>query len=121
MEGDDNLLGQAGNDIMTGAEGADWFIWQAPDIGLPSAPAADTVTDFNAAEGDALHVSDLLTSGAGLTMTAVEADDGHLQLQFSNSNSEVVQTIDVTSVAVNGLDPTAVMNNLLSEGAIIKD
>jgi VCBS repeat-containing protein len=115
--GNDILTGGAGNDILTGGEGSDIFVWNSEDIGTVGTPASDIVTDFNVNE-DVLNVTDLLTSGAGLTMTAVESN-GHLQLQFSNG-SGVVQTIDLNTVAVT--DNTAaqtMLNNLLANNHIV--
>jgi hypothetical protein len=63
-------------------------------------------------------VADLLSGGAGLTMTAV-ASDGHLQLQFSNG-SGVVQTIDLNTVAVVDNNAAQTMlNNLLTNNHIV--
>jgi VCBS repeat-containing protein len=115
--GNDILTGGAGNDILTGGEGSDIFIWNSADIGTVATPAKDVVTDFNVNE-DVLNVADLLSGGAGLTMTAV-ASDGHLQLQFSNG-SGVVQTIDLNTVAVVDNNAAQTMlNNLLTNNHIV--
>ncbi|PWJ20297.1 calcium-binding protein [Jannaschia seohaensis] len=54
-EGNDKITGGSGLDVLTGGEGADTFMF------LLSEGGADTVTDFNAAEGDRL----LIRSAAG--------------------------------------------------------
>ena len=48
-DGRDELHGQAGDDILNGGEGADYFIFRSI-AGL----GHDIITDFNAAEGDAI-------------------------------------------------------------------
>ena len=106
----DVLNGGDGDDILTGLGGADTFVWNSSDTG------SDSVTDFSAAEGDVLNVADLISGG--LTMAAVEAS-GHLQLQFSNG-SNVVQTIDLNSVAVSSnADAQTMLTNLLSNNNIV--
>lgn len=60
-EGDDWLYGGSGGDYLSGGTGADTFVFKAGDTGI------DTVTDFNASQGDALDFSDLLTGFDPLT------------------------------------------------------
>jgi VCBS repeat-containing protein len=108
--GNDILIGGAGDDLLAGNAGTDTFVWKAGDTGH------DTVTDFNTST-EVLNVADLL-AGGGLTMTAV-AESGHLQLQFSNGTN-VVQTIDLTNVAVaDNSAAQAMLTNLLSTNHIV--
>ncbi|MFC5342830.1 beta strand repeat-containing protein [Brevundimonas staleyi] len=62
--GNDLLIGGTGNDTLTGGTGADVFRWEAGDQGTVAQPAADIITDFNAASialgGDVLDLSGLL-------------------------------------------------------------
>ncbi|WP_216652985.1 Ig-like domain-containing protein [Vibrio aestuarianus] len=66
--GDDILIGGYGNDILTGDEGADIFKWVDMDT------ATDRVTDFNAAEGDQLDLSDLFSDMEKDDITALLND-----------------------------------------------
>lgn len=51
-DGDDWLEGGAGADILTGGAGKDTFYFRQADLGW-----RDTITDFNAAEGDKISLS----------------------------------------------------------------
>ena len=51
--GNDILMGLGGEDLLTGGAGADTFR-------LTDALAADTITDYNYASGDAIDLSALL-------------------------------------------------------------
>ncbi|HSH96030.1 MAG TPA: type I secretion C-terminal target domain-containing protein, partial [Roseimicrobium sp.] len=106
----DVINGGAGDDILTGLGGADSFVWNSGDTG------SDTVSDFSVGEGDVLNVADLISGG--LTMSAV-AESGHLQLQFSDG-SNVVQTIDLTNIAVsNNTAAQTMLTNLLTSNNIV--
>jgi hypothetical protein len=50
-EHSESLYGGAGNDTLTGSGGADRFVYQYVNAG------DDTITDFNAAEGDVIDIS----------------------------------------------------------------
>jgi T1SS-143 domain-containing protein len=116
--GDDVIFGGAGNDVISGGAGADQFVWSDSDVGTPVLPAVDTINDFNAAEGDVLNLSDLLSdSSENNTITGLE-HNGHLELQISNGNN-VIQKIDITSIAVAN-DAAAIdqLNTMLANGAI---
>jgi len=55
--GDDMLIGGAGRDIFNGGSGADLFNFQAvADFGGATTSTADRILDFNAAEGDRIHL-----------------------------------------------------------------
>ncbi|SYX93119.1 Poly(beta-D-mannuronate) C5 epimerase 1 [Pseudomonas reidholzensis] len=60
--GNDYLTGGKGNDTLTGGSGADTFLWKAGHTGN------DVITDFKAAEGDRLDLSDLLQGEKGSTI-----------------------------------------------------
>jgi Ca2+-binding RTX toxin-like protein len=51
--GNDILMGLGGEDLLTGGGGADTFV-------LTDALAADTITDYNLAQGDTVDLSALL-------------------------------------------------------------
>jgi Ca2+-binding RTX toxin-like protein len=116
--GDDVIFGGAGNDVISGGAGADQFVWNDADVGVAGAPAVDVINDFNAAEGDVLNLSDLLSdSTENNSITGLE-HNGHLELQISNGNN-VIQKIDITSIAVAN-DAAAVdqLNTMLANGTI---
>ncbi|MGE8114035.1 retention module-containing protein [Pseudomonas sp. NPDC086566] len=92
-DGNDILIGGPGNDIMTGGNGNDAFVWQKGDTGH------DTVTDFTPGS-DHLDLSQLLQ---GENATAASLDD-YLHFKVSGSGTNVVSTIEVSSVA--GAAPT---------------
>lgn len=54
---DDILSGMGGRDKLSGGEGADVFVFEGPVIEREY----DTITDYSAAEGDVLDISDILT------------------------------------------------------------
>ena len=86
-EGDDILVGGDGNDILTGGNGADQFVWKDGDTGT------DTVTDFNAAEGDVLNLADLLDPTTALDIGGADNLDNYLKATFDNGSNTT--TIDV--------------------------
>ncbi|MFJ4346666.1 retention module-containing protein [Pseudomonas sp. NPDC089401] len=92
-DGNDILIGGPGNDLMTGGNGNDTFVWHKGDAGH------DTVTDFTPGS-DHLDLSQLLQ---GENATAASLDD-YLHFKVSGAGSNVVSTIEVSSVA--GAAPT---------------
>jgi Ca2+-binding RTX toxin-like protein len=116
-DGNDVLVGGAGNDILTGGTGADEFIF---NLGDESTPAADTITDFNATEGDVIDLADMLVTGSGNTIAGIE-NGGHLQIQVTNNTEGLVQTIDVDSIVIavgDNVAAQAMLTSLLSSGAV---
>ncbi|NIF29279.1 retention module-containing protein [Pantoea sp. Tr-811] len=92
-DGNDILIGGPGDDTLTGGNGNDTFVWQKGDTGH------DTVTDFTPGS-DHLDLSQLLQ---GENATAASLDD-YLHFKVSGTGSQVVSTIEVSSVA--GAAPT---------------
>uniref|UniRef100_UPI0012DD784E type I secretion C-terminal target domain-containing protein n=1 Tax=Pseudomonas taiwanensis TaxID=470150 RepID=UPI0012DD784E len=91
--GQDTLIGGPGNDTVTGGIGNDTFVWHKGDAGH------DTVTDFTPGS-DHLDLSQLLQ---GEHATAASLDD-YLHFKVSGTGTNVVSTIEVSSVA--GAPPT---------------
>jgi len=109
--GADIIFGGAGDDIIFGGDGGDQFVWNAQNIGTDNNVAHDIVEDFDAAEGDVLNLSDLLSNGSysieGIGVGAAGSE--HLQLNIKDSVGNVVQEIELL-----GVDPLAALNSLLS-------
>lgn len=112
-DGADDLFATASANIMKGGDGADNFIWTKATVNTSN---ADEVLDFNSAE-DTLDLSDLLSDGSHV-IVGLE-NSGHLQVQVNDAGGQLVQTIDLNSVAV-GSDAAAatLLNDLLTSGTI---
>ncbi|MGC7902105.1 type I secretion C-terminal target domain-containing protein [Vibrio anguillarum] len=54
--GNDTLIGGLGADILTGGSGADIFKWTLDTVDEQT----DTITDFNAGEGDVIDLTDVV-------------------------------------------------------------
>ncbi|MEB3840348.1 retention module-containing protein [Pseudomonas guariconensis] len=91
--GNNVLIGGLGNDRLTGGGGNDTFVWQKGDVGH------DTVTDFIPGS-DRLDLSQLLQ---GEHATSASLDD-YLHFKVTGTGTNVVSTIEVSSVA--GAAPT---------------
>ena len=79
-DGDDILIGGDGNDILIGGAGADTFAWNFgpadTDQGVMGDPAMDVIKDFNTAEGDVIHLNDLLQPADDISHFIHAEDDG---------------------------------------------
>lgn len=84
-DGDDLLIGGAGADTLTGGNDADTFLFQA----LSAFSAVDTITDFDAAEGDAINIADIL-SGFYDSGT----DDILDYVRFEDSGGDTIVSVD---------------------------
>ncbi len=83
--GADALYGGAGSDRLTGGLGGDIFAWSLADRGLMGAPAVDTITDFNVALGEVLHLRDLLV-GSSPTPSSLS---NYLDINFSGGDTVI--------------------------------
>ncbi|MDP4556148.1 type I secretion C-terminal target domain-containing protein [Halomonas meridiana] len=130
-KGDDILHGQGGNDLLVGGEGddllyggagADTFKWEFGDQGSPEQPATDTVMDFNADEGDALDISELLGGDVDENnlgdYVQAEVKDGSTTLhintegKLNEDGGNADQHIVLKGVDI-GTDPSAFLQSLL--------
>ncbi|WP_435640792.1 VWA domain-containing protein [Micavibrio aeruginosavorus] len=116
QEGNDTIDGGAGDDTLYGGSGADTFLYQS------MADGKDTVKDFDAAEGDRIDLSDLL-SGLGYNPT----DDAINDFVFARTESgKTILSIDTTGmgnaagaqdiVVLEGVNAT--LNQLLTAGVV---
>ncbi|WP_416311187.1 retention module-containing protein [Pseudomonas sp. W03] len=112
--GSDQLTGGQGNDILTGGAGADTFIWKAGDIGN------DTITDFNAGEGDRIDISDLLPDAAQndiLSYLKVDTSTSTLQVSTTgqvNSGADVTIKLSGVDLTSYGSTSTEIVNKLVA-------
>ena len=103
--GNDLLLGGTGVDTMTGGAGADTFKFVKGDGGTTiNSSTAKTITDFNAAEGDVLDLSDLLLNSSMTTRDFGGATAGAYGsmsnfLQLTQSGNDAVLKVDLQGTA----------------------
>lgn len=87
-DGNDHLYGEAGLDAFTGGLGADTYVFQAAS----AYSNVDTVSDFSTAQGDALHLVNLLSEYDPLT----EAITDFVQITTAGADSNVAVDRDGT-------------------------
>ena len=126
--GNDLLLGGEGNDTLTGGDGLDFFMWESGDAGDAVTPAVDSITDFDTAEGDALHLSDLLQGEEGGDLSqyldfAFDGNDTTIAVSEVASGditqNIVLENTDITSGGT--LTDAQIIDNLLTGGNLITD
>ncbi|HYH37190.1 MAG TPA: hypothetical protein VD860_03125 [Azospirillum sp.] len=97
--GDDMLFGDGGNDTLAGGAGADLFVF-GQRFGVADGDGHDVIADFNAADGDRIHLRSglaytLATSGAGDAVIVFSNDD---TVTLSGVQNDQVQTAWFISV-----------------------
>jgi Ca2+-binding RTX toxin-like protein len=129
--GNDILIGGVGNDSLTGGAGVDTFVWNLADKSSGSA-FVDTVTDFNAAGGDKLDLSDLLQNENSGNLTQYlhfEQQGGNTLISISSSGGFsdgnypaglIDQQIILTGVSLSGTDAD-IITQLKNDGNLITD
>jgi Ca2+-binding RTX toxin-like protein len=116
--GDDVLIGSAGRDTLYGEAGADIFVLDTLDGG------PDTIKDFNAAEGDSLNITDILSgydeSADDLTDFArlLDTSGGDTQLQI---NADGTSGGFINAAIIEGGTGDLTMADLVDMGALIAD
>ena len=105
-DGDDELFGGAGTNVLTGGLGADEFQFTMTSKN-------DSVTDFNAAEGDTLKFFN--TGGATFDRDSVTANSEGDGISIEYSHNDQVQSLNISL----GLSSSSVTNDLLSAIEII--
>lgn len=94
-DGDDTLFGDAGDDVLSGGSGADRLAGgdgadrlsggDGADTFVLGGDGIDTIVDFDAASGDRLDASDLISVGDG------DSIDAYLRVQDDGEGNTVVQ------------------------------
>jgi Ca2+-binding RTX toxin-like protein len=115
-DGDDTISGGAGDDTLIGGLGADTFVWTLADAGTPGTPAVDTITDFDATpNSDKLDLRDLLQAESAGTLTNY--------LHFEQSGSDTLIQISSSGGFTGGTysagatDQTIILNGIDLVGA----
>ena len=135
--GNDTLIGGSGNDTLTGGLGADVFKWELSDRGTSSAPARDTIADFDlATNSDKLDLRDLLQ---GETHSGTDAGNlaDYLHFSYDSATSTTVLEVKSQGAAMSGPDQIInlsgvdlvtgytsdqqIIQDLLSKGKLITD
>ena len=126
LNGDDTLTGAAGNDYLFGGLGADTFVWNLSDAGSPGAPAVDKVGDFNLAQGDVLHLADLLQgeesnpltdylhfdSDGSNTRVHISSSGGYASAGYDASATDQIVVLEGVSLSGTNTEIIAQLQNL---------
>ncbi|MGM0782863.1 MAG: type I secretion C-terminal target domain-containing protein, partial [Pseudomonadota bacterium] len=108
--GDDLLQGGEGNDTLFGGVGADTFVWDLADNGEEGSPAEDTVMDFDGDEGDVLNLSDLLQD------RDEESDiSNYLHIEDDGEGGSVIH-VSTKGGFEDGFDPSAAEQTIILKG-----
>ena len=105
-DGNDTIFGGAGSNTLTGGAGADEFQFTMTSTN-------DSVTDFNAAEGDTLKFFN--TGGATFNRDSITANSEGDGISIEYSHNDQTLSLDISL----GLSSSSVTNDLLSAIEII--
>ena len=116
QEGDDLIVGGEGNDVLNGGSGADTFVFENIGDGV------DTITDFDAGEGDVINLYSILSGFDPLTdditdfvmMTSNGADTAiFVDIMGNGGVTEMIELVmleGVTSFDLNqGIETDAIV------------
>lgn len=124
----DQIIGGAGNDILTGGHDSDTFVWHASDVGTADSPSVDLLTDFHLGQGgDILDLSDVLVDEENHQLDEYlhfNFSDGNTTLEISTqANGDVTQKVTLQGVDLSPLGGTdsEIINNLLNDGNLQVD
>ncbi|MBE2894716.1 vWA domain-containing protein, partial [Spirabiliibacterium falconis] len=108
--GDDIIIGGAGNDTLTGGAGADQFVYN-----LKGGNGDDTITDFNAAEGDKLTFVGISSADVFKSEYDAQWNAGEHKLTFTSGEPNHEYN---NSITVNGSN-AATLDELLTNANFI--
>lgn len=136
--GDDLLVGDQGNDVLTGGGGADLFLFSRSG---GASFGTDTITDFDAAEGDKIgldvaimlglggdgvldvskffragDLSEVSGSGSGIIVVGSGSGDGGVQLWYAGDLSDAAgsssyQIANISGANTNDLSNSSFINS----------
>jgi len=111
--GDDTLVGGVGKDTLTGGAGADVFVFDTNPI---STANADSITDFNASQGDKIHLSAAVFSALGDAGDPVEFGE---YLSYNTGTGALVYDADGVGGATGITVVTLVGRPALTEADLV--
>ena len=119
----DQITGGAGDDILSGGNDSDMFIWNAADVGTAESPAEDTITDFSTGSGgDVINLSDVLVDDTEPleNYLSLNFENGDTTIEVKPSGSDVTQKITLEGVDLSayggGSTDSEILNNLINDG-----
>ena len=110
----DNILGGQGNDILTGGDGDDHFIWTAAD----AVGGTDVITDFmQNGDQDVIDLSDVLDPTGVLDIGGADSIDDYLKATFdSETGTTTVEVFSGGDANSSGsVDQTIIVNGDISD------
>jgi hypothetical protein len=129
VQGPENVvLGGVGHEALIGTDDVtDVFTWTLADLDGGGSVVKNTVTNFNAAEGDKLDLRDLLHDGDGYLF-----DADHLSVSASGGNTTIVvspigSSVSELNIVIEGVDLTggfegqSAIDHLLKNGNLVDD
>ncbi|WP_039860836.1 type I secretion C-terminal target domain-containing protein [Photobacterium sp. SKA34] len=105
---DDLIMGGKGNDEMSGDAGNDSFVFKSEDLGSSSAPAQDTILDFDTTkDSDNIDLSTILsnvTNGISAdNYIDIRENNGSVTLHVKDNGTDVTQEITLDNVSKDAL------------------
>jgi len=102
-DGDDTLVDQSGDSILTGGDGVDLFVIDG------SGGGHNTITDFSIAEGDVLKISDVLdmSGEAGTPDGIVSGFDIAVSVEGSDVTLHITNSAGTSDVTLKGINASA--------------
>ncbi|MBV7388446.1 VWA domain-containing protein [Pasteurellaceae bacterium TAE3-ERU1] len=109
--GDDIIIGGAGNDTLTGGAGADQFVYN-----LKGGNGDDTITDFNAADGDKLTFVGITSAEVFKTEYDAQWDASEHKLTFTSgepNHHEYNNSTTINDSTANNIDELLASANFI--------